>query len=113
MHELSIALEIITIVEDEIVKRNLDGIAEVNISLGALSGVDPEALSFSFEAETIDTPLAETRLVIQQIPVKGICRSCKKDFSVDDFIFLCPYCDSVDINITQGNELDINYLVET
>lgn len=112
MHELSIAMEIITIVQEEIVKRNLNGVKEVNVRLGALTGVDPEALSFGFESATIDSPLADTKLVIEQIPVKGKCRSCGKDIHVDDFVFLCPYCDSTNIDITQGEELNIEYLVE-
>ena len=80
--------------------------------LGGLTGVDPEALSFSFEAATIDTPLSETKLIIEQIPAKGKCRSCGKDLQVDDFVFLCPYCDSANIDITQGKELNVEYLVE-
>jgi len=113
MHELSIAMEIITIVENEIAKHNLRGVAEINIRLGALTGVDPEALSFGFEAATIDTPLAGTKLDIKRIPVKGKCRSCEQAFSVNDFIFRCPYCDSADIEVIQGEELNIDYLVET
>ena len=112
MHELSIAREIITIVQEEMVKRDLNGVKEVSVRLGALTGVDPEALSFSFESATLDSPLSETKLVIEQIPVKGKCRSCGKDFQIDDFVFLCPYCDSIDIDVMQGEELNVEYLVE-
>jgi len=112
MHELSIANEIIDIVQEEIVKRDLNGVKEVSVQLGGLTGVDPEALSFSFEAAIIDTPLSETKLIIEQIPAKGKCRSCGKDLQVDDFVFLCPYCDSANIDITQGKELNVEYLVE-
>jgi hydrogenase nickel incorporation protein HypA/HybF len=112
MHELGIALEIMNIVEDQMSKRSLDRLKEVGVRVGSLSGVDPEALSFSFEAATIDTPLAGAELVIEQIPVRGACRSCGKEVEVDDFVFMCPHCDSRDIEITQGQELDVAYLVE-
>jgi hydrogenase nickel incorporation protein HypA/HybF len=112
MHELGIALEIINIVREESSKRNLHELQEIGIRLGSLSGVDPEALSFSFEAATWDTPLASAKLRIEQIPVGGECRSCGKKLQLDDFVFMCPHCDSTDIDITQGEELDLAYLVE-
>ncbi len=112
MHELSVANEIIIIVQREIDKRNLKGVAEVNVRLGALSGINPEALAFSFEAATIDSPLAGTKLTIDRIPAEERCRLCGKGFQVDDLIFLCPHCESANIEITQGEELDIEYLVE-
>lgn len=110
MHELYIATEIISIIQEEMAKRHLNRIKEVGIRLGALSGVDPEALAFSFEAATIDTPQSGSRLVIEHIPVCGRCRSCKKDFRVKEFIFMCPSCCSTDIEVTQGEELDLAYL---
>lgn len=112
MHELGIALEIIDIVQEESSRRNLNELEKIGIRLGFLAGVDPEALSFSFEAATLDTPLAGTTLVIEQIPVRGECRSCREKVEVDDFVFMCPHCDSADIDITQGEELDVAYLVE-
>lgn len=111
MHELRVATEIIAIVEKEMSDRHLNKIEEVGIRLGALSGVDSESLSFGFEAATIDTPLAGTRLRIEYIPVQGNCRSCAKCFEVEEFIFICPYCASTDIEIARGEELDITYLM--
>lgn len=111
MHELSLAIEIITIVQDEMSKRHLNEVKAVGIRLGALSGVDPEALTFGFETATIDTPQSGAKLIIERIPVQGRCRSCKKDFQVEEFIFMCPYCCSTDMEITQGEELDVAYLV--
>ena len=112
MHELSIAMEIIDIIQQETIKRKLKSISEVGVSIGAISGIDPEALSFSFEAAAINSPLAKTKLVIEQVPVKGRCRLCGKYMQIDDFIFLCPHCDSTDIDITQGEEINLQYLVE-
>jgi len=111
MHELHIATEIITIVQEEMATRRLSEVKAVGIRLGVLSGVDPEALTFGFEAATIDTPQSGAKLIIERIPVQGRCRSCKKDFQVEEFIFMCPHCCSTDMEITQGEELDVAYLV--
>jgi len=112
MHELRVATEIIEIVCKEMERRKLSGLKEVGLRLGALSGFDAGALSFSFEAAVMDTPLDGAKLNIEQVPVKGTCRSCGKDFEVNEFVFICPHCGSTEIDMTQGDELDIVYLVE-
>ncbi|MEW5922719.1 MAG: hydrogenase maturation nickel metallochaperone HypA [Candidatus Zixiibacteriota bacterium] len=112
MHELRVATEIIEIVQSEMDRLKLSGIKEVGLRLGALSGFDAGALTFSFEAAVADTVLDGARLKIEQIPVKGDCTSCHKDFEVNEFFFICPFCGSSDISIVQGEELDITYLVE-
>jgi hydrogenase nickel incorporation protein HypA/HybF len=111
VHELSIAREIIAIVTAETDKRHLGRVTAIHLRIGALSGVDPEALSFGFEAATLDTGLEGTRLVIQQIPVQAHCRACGQEFTVEDLIFLCPGCHAADVEVTQGEEMQIDHLV--
>ena len=113
MHELRVATEIVEIVQQEMNRLNLSGIKEIGLRLGALSGFNADALAFSFEAAVVDTPLDGARLKIEQIPVKGKCRSCGKEFEVSEFVFICPYCGSTNMEMTQGEELDITYLVES
>ena len=110
MHELSIAASIVETVSQEIKWQNLQRVQTIVLRIGALSGVDPEALRFGFEAITTDTPFAKTRLDIEYVPVQGKCRACGRRFTVEDFIFACPICQSVEIEITAGEELDIAYL---
>ncbi len=110
MHELSIATEIISIAEREMIDHHLGSLEEIGVVLGALSGVDPEALAFSFEAATKDTALANTRLHIERVAVEAHCRACNRDAEVEQFIFICPHCGSRDLDITRGQELDIAYV---
>lgn len=111
MHELSIATEIISIVEKEIARQSLNSVSSIKLRIGALAGVNPEALRFGFEAASAGTALAGTTLDIDWIVVKGKCRTCGREFTIDDFAFICPFCDSPDIEVLQGEELDIVHLV--
>ena len=111
MHELRIAQAVIEIVENEITRRQLKKVAAVGVRVGALSGVHPDALSFSFEAAIVDTRLAGAKLEIEQLPARGKCRSCGKQFDVEEFVFLCGACGSPDVQVTQGEELDVAYLM--
>jgi hydrogenase nickel incorporation protein HypA/HybF len=110
MHELRIAESILNIAQAEIVERHLSGLKKIGVRIGALSGVNADSLSFGFQAITAETPLAGVELVIEQIPARGKCKACQKDFEADEFIFICPNCFSGDIETSSGNELDIAYL---
>ncbi len=110
MHELSIAASIVDAVTQEIQRKNLSPVQTIAVRVGALSCVDPEALRFSFEVIAADTPLADTKLEIEFVPVQGKCRACGHDFAVENFVFACPLCGSGQIDMTRGDELDIAYL---
>ena len=110
MHELSIATSIVDTVLQEIQRKNLPPVQTIAVRIGALSSVDPEALRFGFESIIADTPLAQTKLEIEQVPVEGKCRACNQEFAVEDFIFACPSCQSGQIEVTAGEELEIAYL---
>jgi len=110
MHELSIANSILDIVLKEKTINNLPDIKAIGLRIGALSGILPDALEFSFDAIKKETPLEKTVLEISEIPVTGICKSCKDKFSVTDLIFACPKCYSTSIEVDKGQEMDIEYL---
>ncbi len=110
MHELSVANSIIEVALEEMTKRQTESIVSIGVRIGALTCVSPEALSFSFEAAIADTPLAGTKLVIEQVPVKGRCKSCSRYMAIRDFVFACPSCGSRNLSIKEGEELDIAYI---
>lgn len=110
MHEVRIATEIISIVRKEVVSRGLGSISEIGLRIGLLSGVDPDALAFSFEAATSGTEMQSTRLVIEKVPVRAVCQACTKEFEVEGYLFVCPACESTDVRVTEGEELDIAWL---
>lgn len=110
MHELSIAAALVDTVLQEIQRKNLSPVQTIAVRIGALSSVDPEALRFGFDAIIVDTPLAKTKLEIEFVPIQGKCRACNNEFTVQNFVFACPLCDSRQIDMTRGDELDIAYL---
>ncbi len=107
MHELSIATEIIDIVEKEAARLHLNRIGEISLKIGALTGVNPDALLFALEASTIGTPLEKARVNIETVPIRGSCRSCGREFVLDEYVFICSHCGSGDLHVTSGEELDI------
>ena len=110
MHELSIAQSIVETVLREMEQRNLNEVRAIGLRIGALSGVMVEALQFSYDVIVKETPLERTRLEIEQVPVRARCNACGNEFQVDEPFFLCPACNSGDVDVLSGQELDIAYL---
>lgn len=108
MHELSIAMEIMDIVEKEAVENGARRINEVRLRIGDLSGVQIDSLIFSFETIRSEKELTRDAILdIERVPVKIRCRPCQSEFSGDGFLVRCPSCDGLDTEFLQGDELSV------
>jgi hydrogenase nickel incorporation protein HypA/HybF len=83
-------------------------IHRVVLRVGALSGVEPEALRLAFAAATGGTIAADAELGLEAVPARGHCPDCDAEFEVgSDFIFTCPVCGRISGELTQGRELEL------
>lgn len=64
MHELSIAMSIVEIAEEESERLGGAHVCAIHVKLGSLSGVAKEALLSCFDLACENTPLSDCRLVI-------------------------------------------------
>ncbi|WP_248762839.1 hydrogenase maturation nickel metallochaperone HypA [Pseudarthrobacter sp. SSS035] len=103
MHELSIAQSLINAVLDRTGGQAVTG---VNLRIGPLSGVLPDALRFCFDVVSAGTTLAGARLQIDEPQARGHCRECGADFAMTDIFLLCP-CGSADVAVLSGRELNL------
>jgi hydrogenase nickel incorporation protein HypA/HybF len=107
MHELSIAKNIIEIVEEHARELNASVVAEVELDIGTVSGVIPETLEFVMDIAAKDTVLEGSKIIINIIQAKAQCKNCSKDFEIDDIYTMCPHCGSLQFEIIQGKELKV------
>jgi hydrogenase nickel incorporation protein HypA/HybF len=110
MHELSIAQSIIDTVRRTADENGYLLVVEIGLRIGALTDIVPDALRFGFEIAVKATPLESTRLVIETIPIGASCRSCGRDFVVEQFLFVCPACGGSNLTTKSGDELEIAYI---
>jgi hydrogenase nickel incorporation protein HypA/HybF len=110
MHELSIAMSIVELAEEEIERRGVQVIA-VHLKLGALSGVVKEALLSCYEMACEGSSLQGSRLVIAEIPVVVFCPSCRAQRQLGSVqLFCCSQCGTPCSEIVQGKELEVSAL---
>ncbi len=108
MHELSIALGIMEGVLEELGRRGVPKASAVHVRVGRLSGVDKDALSFSYGVATQETPLAHSRLIIEDVDVSIHCPVCGAERPIRTFpVLACAQCGSTSERIIHGRELEI------
>ena len=110
MHELSIAMSIVDMAQEEAARRKVY-IEAVHLELGTLSGVVKEALLFSYEVACGGTPLEGSRLVVKVVPIEVYCPSCKMPKALKSMqLFCCPDCGTQTPEVIHGKELTITAL---
>jgi hydrogenase nickel incorporation protein HypA/HybF len=107
MHELSIAFNILDIVNQEARKHKVRVIHEIQLEVGRLSGIDVEALKTGLEIVKKDTLLDSAYLDFRIVPGKGRCNKCHTESEISDLLTLCPNCGEPVNSITGGQELRV------
>jgi hydrogenase nickel incorporation protein HypA/HybF len=108
MHELSIAMSMVDMASEESARRGGAKISALHLRLGPLSGVVREALLFSWDAACEDTPLAGSKLVIEDAPVVVRCPECRAQRTIESIqMFSCPVCRTPAPEVISGRELEV------
>ena len=105
MHELSLALNIVDLAEEEARKAGSERISEVCIEIGQLAGVDRDALEFALEIAKQNTMLEHCLLNISATTGKGYCKNCTREFAMDNLLMTCPVCNYHPVELTDGDRL--------
>lgn len=110
MHELSIAMSIVDIAQEEAERRSVQ-VEAVHLELGALSGVVKEALLFSYGIACDGTLLEGSRLVVKEVPIEVFCPRCSVSKTLKSMQwFHCPDCGAATTEILHGKELAVTAL---
>ena len=107
MHEMSIAQSLVDILREEMGKNGARTLRSVRLSIGQLSAVVPDSLNFCFTVMTAETELEGARLIMDMVPLEGVCHDCDRTFEIEDYAFVCPYCGCTSIETIAGQDLSI------
>ena len=95
MHELSIADALVAIAARHAGDRQ---VVRVEVKLGHLRQVVPQALEFAFGLVAAGTPVEGAELVMEIVPAAGRCRACGTESG------------RADLELTRGEELLVDAL---
>jgi hydrogenase nickel incorporation protein HypA/HybF len=104
MHEMSITQGII-----DLCLHHASGhrVRSLEVEIGQLSSVVPEAIEFCFEACSRGTLLEGARLDITRIPGRGHCQGCGAEIELPELFASCSRCGSCQVKILAGEELRV------
>lgn len=107
MHELSLADEIVRMVEAASRRDQFRRVASLRLEAGSLAGVEVSALRFALEAIAPGTCLEGATIDIDQPPGRGWCEPCAAEVTIDSRADPCPLCSGYPIRITSGDALRV------
>ena len=110
MHELSIALGIVKIAEDESRKASARVVKSIELEIGSMAGIEMDSLDFAWPIAVKDTVLEHANREIDLIPAKAKCLECQTEFNLEHTFDACPSCKSYFKDIFQGKELRVKAL---
>jgi hydrogenase nickel incorporation protein HypA/HybF len=107
MHEMSIAQDMMRIVEEQRGAHGFERVRTIRIRAGALSNIVPEALRFAFEAIRGGTCAEGAELEIDREPLRLTCRQCGHITPAERGPKGCESCGSTDVHIEGSTEFEI------
>jgi hydrogenase nickel incorporation protein HypA/HybF len=110
LHELSLAQNIVDIVQNAASANGSGRVTTVGVRVGELSGVVVDSLTFCFSAITAGTPLEGAILEVTRVPVRAECKDCRAVSEIDMMAFLCPSCGNGNLDIIAGRELQVSHI---
>ena len=104
MHEMAITEGIIELCLQHAGVRR---VRSIDVEIGDLSSVVPEAIEFCFEACSRDTLLEGATLNLFKIAGLGECLECGATFPMAELFEPCSTCGSNRVTIIAGEELRV------
>ena len=113
MHEIAIVSSLFEIINRKVEEHRIETISRVCLKVGELTAVEPMTLTACFEVLAEGTVAQGAELVIETVPVMGLCGACGTSFRVVKYDFICPCCRSDSVSVVSGQELYIESLEAT
>ena len=107
MHELSLAAAVVDELERLMAREGARGVGRVVLGVGALAGVDSEALRFAFPAALEGSPAQGAALDLESVPLRVRCRACGRQAPAAPLQIRCGGCGDDDVEIVEGADLTI------
>ncbi|MBI5917976.1 MAG: hydrogenase maturation nickel metallochaperone HypA [Nitrosomonadales bacterium] len=110
MHELSLAENVLQLITDAARNEGFSRVKTVQLEIGQLACVEPEALAFAFESVARGSLAESARLEIISTPGLGRCADCGQTVAMAVLYGLCPACGSAALQIVAGDRMRVKEL---
>lgn len=110
MHEMSLCLNMMDLIEEHAHKHHARRVTAVWLEVGALSCIEEHALRFGFEVACRSTVAEGCRLWLDYKLAPAWCWDCCVSVEVDRHDAACPQCGGHALKIDGGDSLRITQM---
>lgn len=104
MHEYSLVRSLLRQIRQILSDQPIQGLQQVSVSIGPLSGVEPELVQIAFDELVASFGFPGATLSIVRTTLEACCNGCGECFTVQSFQFQCPSCRSRSVRVTGGED---------
>jgi len=105
MHEYSVVQALLDQIESIADENDAEKVTKVIVKIGVMSGVEPHLLEMAFNTFKEKTICDSAEFVMNIQPVMILCRDCEMESELEVMHYRCPQCESLKINITDGEDM--------
>lgn len=108
MHELGIIVHITKTIDEVIEENHLSEIASITLEIGEVSGVVNDYLidCWKYYRKKFQQ-YRNTELIIDTKKAITYCEDCHQTYETIKYAKVCPYCNSENTYLLEGNECNI------
>ena len=105
MHEYSVVQSLLDACEENAKANNATKVTKVVVKIGVMSGVEPELLKTAFDTFKEQTVCESAEFIMNIQPIKIKCNSCLNESTLAKLEYCCPHCQSVELDVLDGEEM--------
>lgn len=110
MHELSVCQALIIQVEQVAARERATRVNAVHLSIGPLSGVEPQLLEQAFPLAAAGSVAGAASLHIEAAPIRVHCARCDHTSAATASRLVCARCGDWRTTLVSGDELLLTHL---
>ncbi|UII54513.1 hydrogenase maturation nickel metallochaperone HypA [Cytobacillus spongiae] len=110
MHEMALMGDILEMIQEDCKKQQIGIIEEIDLIIGEISHVMPDAIQMAFEVYRIQNPhFIDPRavLTIHFEKAEARCVICQRSYTPDQRISVCPSCHTPSGKIVSGETFQV------
>ncbi len=105
MHEYSIVQALLNQCEDIAKENEAEKVTKIISKIGVMSGVETHLLQIAFDTFKEGTMCDGAEFIINHQKLKLHCNACEVEFEIDEMIYKCIECESLDVKVIDGEDM--------
>jgi hydrogenase nickel insertion protein HypA len=105
MHEYSIVQALMEQVETLARENGAEEVSKVVVKIGVMSGVEPHLLEIAFDTFKEKSICDNAEFVLNLQPLTIRCLECDTQSELEEIYYRCPQCESLKVEVVDGEEM--------